>query len=61
MCQPGIEQGELSSVIDSGLRIVVDCSTSFHRVPLYQRYRWEWMDTHGIDCGACFIINAFKE
>jgi hypothetical protein len=45
MCLPGIEQANLISVADGGLSIVVDSVTSFHRVPIYQRYRWELMNT----------------
>jgi len=44
MCLPGIEQAKLISVADNGLSIVVNSSTSFRRVPIYQRYRWELMD-----------------
>jgi hypothetical protein len=49
MCLPGIEQANLISVADGGLSIVVDSATSFHRVPIYQRYRWELMDNENLD------------
>jgi hypothetical protein len=46
---PGIEQTNLISVTDGGLRIVVNSSTSFHQVPIYQRYRWELMDRSNLE------------
>jgi hypothetical protein len=49
MSLPGIEQGKLTWADDDGLSIVVDASTSFHRVPIYQRYRWEFMDNHNLE------------
>jgi hypothetical protein len=39
-----------------GLSIVVDSSSSFHRVPLYQRYRWELMDSQDLDGALCFTL-----
>jgi len=33
---------------DDGLSIVVKSSTSFHQIPIYQRYRWELMDRQNI-------------
>jgi hypothetical protein len=41
MCLPGIEEAKLISVADGGLSVVVNSSSSLHRVPIYQRYRWE--------------------
>jgi hypothetical protein len=49
MCLPGVEEAQLIWVDDSGLNIVVDSSTSFHRVPIYQRYRWELMDGQNLE------------
>jgi len=49
MCLPGIEEAKLVSVTDSGLSIVVDSSSSFHRVPIYQCYRWELMDRQDLE------------
>jgi hypothetical protein len=57
MCLPGIEQANLISVADGGLSIVVDSVTSFHRVPIYQRYRWELMDPQNRE-GALRLILA---
>jgi hypothetical protein len=55
MCLPGVEQAKVIWVIDGGLSIVVDSSTSFHRVPIYQRYRWEFMETQNVE-GALRLI-----
>jgi hypothetical protein len=49
MCLPGIEQGTLISVVDGGLSVVVNSSDSFHRVPIYQRYRWEFIDGQNLE------------
>jgi len=49
MCLPGIEHANLISVADGGLGMVVNSGTSFHRVPIYQRYRWELMDNENLD------------
>jgi len=49
MCLPGVEQGKLMGVDDDGLSMVVDSSSSFHRVPIYQRYRWGLMDNEDLD------------
>jgi hypothetical protein len=49
MCLPGIKEADLISVADGGLSIVVDSATSFHRVPIYQRYHWELMDNEDLD------------
>jgi len=49
ICLPGIEQAKLISVDDGGLSIIVDSGISFHRVPIYQRYRWELMDTQNLE------------
>jgi len=49
MCVPGIEEANLISVADGGLSIVVDSSTSFHRIPIYQRYRWELIDRQTLE------------
>jgi len=49
MCLSDIEQANLVSVADGGLSIVVHSGTSFHRVPIYQRYRWEFMDTQDLE------------
>jgi hypothetical protein len=55
MCLPGIEQANLILVADGGLSIIVNSSTSFHRVPIYQRYRWELMDSQNLE-GALGLI-----
>jgi len=52
MCVPGIEEAKLVSVADGGRSIVVDSSTLFHRVPIYQRYRWELMDRQSLEVSA---------
>jgi hypothetical protein len=57
MCLPGIEEAKLISVADGGLSIVVVSSTSFHRVPIYQRYHWEFMDRESPE-GALRLILA---
>jgi len=49
MCLPGVEQAELMWVDHGGLSIVVKSSTSFHQVPIYQRYRWELVDNGDLD------------
>jgi hypothetical protein len=55
MCLPGIEEANLISVADGGLSIVVDSSTSFHRIPIYQRYRWVLTDRQTLE-GALRLI-----
>jgi len=49
ICPPDAGQGKLMWVDDDGLSIVVDSSTSFHRVPIYQRYHWEFMDRRNLE------------
>jgi len=49
MCLPGVEQAKLISVTDGGLSIVVNFQASLHRVPIYQRYHWEWMKTSKLE------------
>jgi len=61
MCLPGIEEAELISVIDGGLSIVVLSSTSFHRVPIYQRYRWGLMDTQSLEVSEDLVLSWFHE
>jgi len=46
---PGVEQAKLIWVDDDGLSIVVKSSTSFHQVPIYQRYRWELTDNQNVE------------
>jgi len=49
MCLPGIEQAMLIWVDIEGLSVLVKSSTSFHQVPIYQRYRWELVDNGILD------------
>jgi len=46
---PGIEAGNLIALADGGLSIFVDSSPFLHRVPIYQRYRWELMDGQDLE------------
>jgi hypothetical protein len=55
MCLPGVEQAMLIWVNVNGLSIVVKSSTSFHQVPIYQRYRWEFMENQNVE-GALRLI-----
>jgi hypothetical protein len=55
MCVPGLEQATLISTADGGRSIVVKSSTLFHRVPIYQRYRWELIERQNLE-GACHVI-----
>jgi hypothetical protein len=48
MCLPGVEEAKVISVANDGLTLVVLSSTSFHWVPIYQRYRWELMDRQNL-------------
>jgi len=49
---PEVEQAKLWSVADDGLSIIVDCSSSFRRIPIYQRYRWEWLNAWDLEPGS---------
>jgi hypothetical protein len=55
MCLPGVEQAELIWLDRGGLCILVDSSTSFHRVPIYQRYHWEFMENQNLN-GALRLL-----
>ena len=55
MCLPSVEQAMLIWVDVDGLSIVVKSSTSFHEVPIYQRYWWEFVDTQNLE-GALPLI-----
>jgi hypothetical protein len=51
-------EATLSAVADDGLSIdVMYHSTSFCRFPIYQRYRWTWMNGNRLERVSSFVVS----